>query len=208
MPTNRPHLSKLVTQLQELFEARKEDPKLLRELLSELKHRTTPSALVLRKKVDAALASHGMDRPTESTSRDEAEPPPPPPTHQTILCRSCQTSISVPIRTGRTASTCPTCNTEFETLFHAGVLQVIWTEPAPKKPDSAKMTETGARDLLGVGKDDDFATIKAAWRRASQQYHPDKHQKLPQRLRSAAELEMKRINEAYRLLERLTVSDF
>gem|GEM_PF-4985651 len=70
------------------------------------------------------------------------------------------------------------------------------------------MTDALAREVLGVSATADFAAIKAAWRKASQQYHPDKHQGLPERLRKAAESEMKRINEAFRYLEGSTATDF
>ena len=86
---------------------------------------------------------------------------------------------------------CPTCKAEFETNFKDGVLQVIWAETIQPDSGSEPMTETDARELLGVSASADFQTIKAAWRKASQQYHPDKHQGLPERLRRAAEVEMK-----------------
>jgi curved DNA-binding protein CbpA len=70
------------------------------------------------------------------------------------------------------------------------------------------MTDVQAREILGVPPSANFDAIKAAWRKASQQYHPDKHEGLPERLRKAAEAEMKRINEAYRFLEASTASDF
>jgi DnaJ-domain-containing protein 1 len=104
--------------------------------------------------------------------------------------------------------TCPTCKAEFETSFNDGVVQVIWAETTQPEPGSRPMTEADARELLSVSANADFQAIKAAWRKACQQYHPDKHQGLPERLRRAAEVEMKRINEAYRLLERTTASDF
>lgn len=87
-------------------------------------------------------------------------------------------------------------------------MHVIWAESIQPESGSEPMNEAAARELLGVSGSADFQAIKAAWRKASQQYHPDKHQGLPERLRKAAEVEMKRINEAYRLLERTTASDF
>ena len=125
-----------------------------------------------------------------------------------LQCQACKTSLRVPVRPERAAYTCPTCKAEFETQFSDGVLQVIWAERAQPETDNATMTEAEARRVLSVSADADFSAIKAAWRKASQQYHPDKHQGLPERLRRAAEVEMKRINEAFRLLERTTASDF
>jgi DnaJ-class molecular chaperone len=85
----------------------------------------------------------------------------------------------------------------------------VWVEAKPSGEDSVPvMTDALAREILGVTASSDFAAIKAAWRKASQQYHPDKHQALPERLRKAAESEMKRINEAFRFLEGNTAADF
>lgn len=211
MTASRPHLSKTGSQLAQLFEANRQDPKILRELLKELKHRTTPSALTLRKKVETALDGRASPHSTERTERGEADAPaqpPRPPSHQTIQCRSCQTGLRVPVSPNKVAYTCPTCQSEFETSFRDGVLQVIWAEASQPEAGITPMSEADAREVLSVSATADFQTIKAAWRKACQQYHPDKHQGLPERLRRAAEVEMKRINEAYRLLERATASDF
>jgi len=211
MTASRPHLSKTGSQLVQLFEDNKRDPKILRELLKELKHRTTPSALTLRKRVETALDGGASNRSTERSEPSEAGAPaqtPRPPSHQTIPCRSCQTSLRVPVSPNKVAYTCPTCKSEFETSFRDGVLQVIWAEASQAESRITPMSEADARELLSVTATADFQTIKAAWRKACQQYHPDKHQGLPERLRRAAEVEMKRINEAYRLLERATASDF
>jgi hypothetical protein len=212
MTASRPYLSKTGPHLHALFEANKQDPAVLRELLKELKHRTTPSALLLRKKVETALngdtSSQSSERKSSSETGAPTPPPPRPPSLQTFQCRGCQTSLRVPVSPSKVAYTCPTCKAEFETSFKDGVLQVIWAEAHRPETGSAPMTEADARDLLSVSASADFPAIKAAWRKACQQYHPDKHQGLPERLRRAAEAEMKRINEAYRLLEKVTASDF
>lgn len=210
MAATRPHLNKTAVQLNELFEAKRQDPRILRELLRELKHRTTPSALALRRKVELALGEGEPDVSSDRRTRGEDPPstPPPPPKQQTIQCQGCQTSLRVPVRQDRAAYTCPNCMAEFETLFRDGVLQVIWAERRQPEAESVNLTEQEARRILSVSADADFAAIKVAWRKACQQYHPDKHQGLPERLRQAAEVEMKRINEAYRLLERTTATDF
>ncbi len=209
MPAARPHLSKSGSQLNELFESGKENPKVLREILRELKHRTTPSALALRKKVELALNGGPASDHSERRSRTSADARvPPSPKHQTIQCQSCRDSIRVPVRSETSIYSCPTCGAGFETSFNDGIWQVIWARMAPPDTDSAQMTEAEARALLSVSADADFSAIKSAWRKACQQYHPDKHQGLPERLRKAAEAETTRINEAYRLLERATVADF
>jgi hypothetical protein len=208
MTQSRPYLSKTGTQLNELFEASKQNSNVLHDLLKELNHRKTRSALALHKKVEMALNGCGSDHSSERKPRGEAEvhAPPPPPAQQTIQCRGCQQGLRILVRSQKAAYTCPECRAEFETIFRDGVLQVIWAETTQQATET--MTEADARKLLSVSAAADFSAIKAAWRKACQEYHPDKHQGLPERLRRAAELEMKRINEAYRLLEGRTASDF
>lgn len=180
--------------------------KVLHELLAELKHRSTPKAYALRKDVEEAL---GQARGFGTSGTRSGQTVPPPPASQTMTCRSCSIVLRVPIQTERTAYTCPTCKAEFETVFRDGVLQVVWVEKkASSEQTNDVMTDALAREILDVAAETPFPIIKAAWRKASQQYHPDKHQALPERLRRAAELEMKRINEAYRFLEASTASDF
>jgi len=53
-----------------------------------------------------------------------------------------------------------------------------------------------ARKLLGLGEEAIFEEIKKAYHILSHQYHPDKHQGDPEK-----EKQMKKINEAYRILE-------
>lgn len=200
MATNRPYLSLSGTQLQELFAQNKQSTKLLKEIVLELKHRTTPSAVALRKKVEAALATL-----TGEASPNGAALP----SHQTINCRHCDTSLRIPVKDGKVTYVCPSCKSDFEVVGAGGILQVTWIElkKASTKPET-EMSDALARSLLGVSEQARFPEIKAAWRKASQQYHPDKHQGLPERLKQAAEREMQRINDAYRFLERATADDF
>lgn len=195
MVNKRPHFRKSVTDLHVLFEASKSEPRVMRELLEELKHRETAKALLLKTKVEEVLAR----------SRETTSPPPPPPNEQVFLCRTCQTSLRVEVRSGRASFTCPRCKSPFETEYSNGIFQVQW---AVGESVEQEMSEDVARRMLGVGQDADFAAIKAAWREACKQYHPDKHQNLPDRLKKAAEQEMKRINEAFQLLQRMTASEF
>ncbi len=200
MASNRPYLSLSGTQLQELFAQNKESTKVLKEIVRELKHRTTPSAVALRKKVEVALAIlNGEASPQGSVL----------PSHQTINCRKCGTSLRIPVKDGKVTYVCPSCKSDFEVVGAGGVLQVTWIENrnTSTKPEP-EMSDAVARSLLGVNAQAGFPEIKAAWRKASQQYHPDKHQGLPERLKQAAELEMQRINVAYRFLERATADDF
>lgn len=214
MATKRPYLPSTGPQLQDLFETNRQDAKVLRDLLAELKHRSTPTAHALKREVEEALAS--VKAGGSSGGRRSAQPPPPPPapppqppSHHTLRCKGCDTALRVAVRSERTAYSCPTCKTDFETVYKDGLLEVVWVEAKFNMKDSAApMTDALAREVLGVPLTADFAAIKAAWRKASQQYHPDKHEGLPARLHKAAETEMKRINEAFRFLEGSTASDF
>ncbi len=216
MASKRPHLSATGQQLQQLFNSNRGNAAVLRELVAELKHRTTPTARALRKEVEDALAAvagrtgqGGFRSGGQTSSPPAPPPPPPPPTHQTLECRACGKPLRVLIRSEQTAYSCPVCKAEFETRLTNGVFQVVWVESKPPpKETSGGMTDPLAREILGVPPDADFSAIKTAWRKASQQYHPDKHGGLPERLRRAAETEMKLINEAYRYLEGSTATDF
>lgn len=200
MANNRPHMSLSAVQLQDLFSQNKESQNVLKAIVRELKHRTTPSAVALRKKVEAALA----------ILSGEASPPAAVlPSHQTISCRNCDASLRIPVSDRKVTYVCPSCKSDFEVVGAGSVLQVTWieTKKGSTNPEP-EMSDAVARSLLGVNGKAGFTDIKAAWRKASQQYHPDKHQGLPERLRQAAELEIQRINEAYRYLERVTADDF
>jgi hypothetical protein len=212
MATKRPYFSSTGPQLQDLFESNRQDAKVLRDLLAELKHRSTPTANALKREVEEALAAVKTGGSGGGSRRSEPPPPPPspqPPSHHTLKCKGCGTQLRVPVRPEQTAYSCPTCKASFETVFKNGLLEVVWVETKSNTKDSAAaMTDALAREILGVPLTADFAAIKTAWRKASQQYHPDKHQGLPERLRKAAEAEMKRINEAFRFLEGSTAGDF
>ena len=200
MATTRPYMSLSAVQLQELFAQNKESENLLKAIVRELKHRTTPSAVALRKKVEGTLAILSGEASPQGAGL---------PSHQTINCRNCDTNLRIPVNDGKVTYVCPSCKSDFEVVGASGVLQVTWIETRKEstRPEP-EMGDVVARSLLGVSAEAGFSEIKAAWRRASQQYHPDKHQGLPERLKQAAELEMQRINEAYRFLERATADDF
>lgn len=207
----RKHLSKTGPQLQDMFDANRGNPDVLLELFRELKHRATPSAKALRKQVEEALEGVGPSHSKQSTKTvaNDSSSTRAPQSHEVVACRSCQANLRVAILAERTAYTCPACKAAFEAVFNGAVLQIVWQETrAGRGTKQEEMSDGFARQLLGVAADADFAAIKTAWRKASQQYHPDKHQHLPERLRLAAEAEKKQINDAYRFLERITAADF
>lgn len=87
-------------------------------------------------------------------------------------------------------------------------MEILFFKEEQAASNQEQMTEGLARSVLGVALNATFVEIKSAWRALSQQYHPDKHQSLPERLRKAAEVEMGRINQAYQLLARVSAQDF
>lgn len=204
MATNRPYLKKSGAELADIFERSRANANDLRELLKELQHRATPSASILRRKVEVTIREI-----TEATNGPSSGGNKEGPSHHSLECRQCHTNLRIPSRQGAVVYTCPSCKAEFEVSLLNEVLQVTWVEKVKAGSASNEpLSESTARSILGVSASADFSEIKNAWRKASQQYHPDKHQGLPERLRAAAEIEMKRINEAYRFLERLTCDDF
>jgi len=56
--------------------------------------------------------------------------------------------------------------------------------------------------ILGLAPDADFAAVKAAYRKLSMQYHPDKVAHLGEEFKKVAEEKMKEINNAYEFLKR------
>jgi hypothetical protein len=209
MANIRAHFSKSGPELQAFFVAADGNVRLLQELLNELKHRGTPTAATLRKKVEAAVAAASSGNGTAKAATPTPDYPSSATSPQTISCRGCSTTLRVAIRAERSAYSCPSCKTDFEADFKNGVFQVIWVEIKDSPEEIVQtMTDGGARAILGISATAGFFEIKTAWRKASQQYHPDKHQALPERLRFAAEFEMKRINCAYRFLEGRTAADF
>jgi hypothetical protein len=198
---NRPYMSKSGAELRALFESRADDVPTLQKILTELRFRSTKSAGQLRDEIEAQLAkdcSNGAS-PRKGTEQETE--------HRIVSCQSCRTQLRIALGSAQSNYRCPNCKAEFETTFKDGVLEVVWASAA-RTDIHTDMTEAIARSILEVSADADFATIKQAWRRASHKYHPDKHQDLPERLRRAAEVETKRINEAYRFLERITASEF
>jgi len=67
---------------------------------------------------------------------------------------------------------------------------------------AAEATEDKYFAILGLAPDAGFAEIKAAYRKLSMQYHPDKVGHLGEEFKKVAEEKMKEINNAYEYLKR------
>lgn len=209
MPPTRSYIQKSAKELEALFEASKTDLATVKRILAELKHRKTPSAHALRDKVEKHLkATTKQPNDENSTEPPKTAPEPESPSNHIVECKGCRTKIRIPVREESIVYRCPKCQISFEAEYRAGVMEIVFLkdEPQPKKGD--EVTIETARIILGVTAAASFADIKVAWRRLSQQYHPDKHQGLPERLKLAAAIEMQRINLAYQLLARESAEEF
>lgn len=195
MPPKRPYIQKSAKELEALFESVKSDASTLKLILAELKHRSTPSATALRERVEKQLTAF-------------SKPKPEAPSHHIVDCKGCGTKVRIPLKEGSIVYRCPKCKLTFEADYRNGVMEIVFFKEEPAASNQEQMTEELARSVLGVALNATFVEIKSAWRALSQQYHPDKHQSLPERLRKAAEVEMGRINQAYQLLARVSAQDF
>jgi hypothetical protein len=144
------------------------------------------------------------DQPTRADKPSEPEKP----IHHMLDCKGCGTKIRIPIIEDCIIYRCPKCRLSFEAEYGAGVIEIVFLKEETPTVDQRPITEETARSILGVPVNAPFSEIKAAWRRLSQQYHPDKHQGLPERLRKAAEVEVGLINQAYRILARVSAEEF
>jgi PHP family Zn ribbon phosphoesterase len=160
----------------------------------------------LRDKVERFLqkegsASSGQKPPHKASPEQEKQ--------HLVSCKVCDTRMRIPRKEMRISYRCPNCKALFEVAFIGDVIEVTFVkEEASDKQGADRVTADNAHEILGVTKDASFAEIKASWRRLSQEYHPDKHHGLPERLMKASEKEMERINQAYALLSRHSAKDF
>jgi DnaJ domain len=208
--TARPYFNKSSKELSDLFEQNQSDLRVVSKIYEELKHRKTPTAVSLRNELERFITEGG------STGPEQQQPPKPSPRQETehfVSCKHCDTRMRIPRKEMRISYRCPNCKALFEVAFVGEVIEVVFVrEEASDKQEaesaSSNVTADNAHEILGVSKDATFAEIKASWRKLSQQYHPDKHQGLPERLRKASEKEMEKINQAYSILSRVSAQDF
>ena len=207
---DRPYFNKSSKDLAGLFEQHQNDLALVKKIYEELKHRKTPTAVSLRSKVERFIKGG-----TESGKGQAPSPKTPPEqeSHHLVSCKLCETRMRIPRKEKRISYRCPNCKALFEVAFVGELIEVTFvkeevSDQQGSDSSSDRVTVENAHEILGVTKHASFAEIKASWRRLSQQYHPDKHQGLPERLKKASEKEMERINQAYALLSRNSAEDF
>lgn len=186
-------------QLRSVIEANLDNSLILREVLEELRFRSTTLAKALKREIEKNLTLN----PHRTTIKKIALPPlTESKKPHTLVCQQCKSHILVHVQTQTTKYQCPICQSNFEACFKDNVVEIVWRQSHRGHEDAeVYMTEALALEILGLNAACHLADIKEAWRKASQQYHPDKHQGLPMRLRQAAEYEIKRINAACHFLE-------
>lgn len=208
MPPKRRYIQKSAKELEALFESVKSDAPTLKLILAELKHRSTPSATALRERVEKQLTAFSKPKPEAPPHSPPPHSAPEAPSHYIVDCKGCGTKVRIPVKGGSIVYRCPKCKLTFEADYRNSVMEILFFKEEQAASNQEQMTEGLARSVLGVALNATFVEIKSAWRALSQQYHPDKHQSLPERLRKAAEVEMGRINQAYQLLARVSAQDF
>jgi len=206
----RPYFSYTGSELSALFEKSKTDKALVNTIYAELKHRKTPSAVALREKIDKFLKEGKSGNSSKGgTSQSEREDH-----DHLVTCKICNTRMRVPKKEARISYRCPGCKALFEVDIVGSLIEVTFfreetnTEEDHDDDQSCNFSVDRAYEILGLKPGTEYSEIKAAWRKLSQQYHPDKHQGLPDRLRLAAESEMAKINLAFKLLSKLSAEEF
>lgn len=95
----RPYFSNSIGELENIFQDSQENSEILRKLLEELKHRSTPKAAALRTKVEKALEAGGA--PTQEQAPVQLPLTPPAPAVEQIeesskICAESANAVSIP----------------------------------------------------------------------------------------------------------------
>ena len=126
--------------------------------------------------------------------------------HEMIAaCRVCGQRLRIPAASG--SFYCPTCKTEFTTVFNGSAFALLFAPPPEQGPQEDAPEEAGeamtledAYLLFEGGASTPWATIVGARRRLLRQYHPDQIATMGPKLLELAEAECKRINLAFTLI--------
>lgn len=203
----RPYIGKTIVELEALFAAGAADRDTLQRLSQELTHRKVPKAVNLLARIRAAIKTPGSHQEPPSqdhAARKKAAPSSEEPTHKTVPCKACGQVLRVPLTTG--TFSCPSCKTKFKATFDDGVFSLVFANPTTENPqakdlDDKPMTLDDAYALFEANDATPWETIEGKRRKLLQQYHPDKVASLGPKLRALAEVEGKRINVAYRMVQ-------
>ncbi len=204
---SRPYIQKTIVNLQELFEASRDNPVELKKLATELSHRKVPKAVALTKKVSDALkgAPSKFDEPPGKASRTLGSAP--PAEYSVIDCQGCRERLPIKLDKETREFNCPNCKANYHASISGGVLSVVFmktqkgkAEPAPSKDGLISLKN--AYRIFEADENKEWELIELARRSLIQQYHPDKIAALSEKHRAVAELEVKRIKAAYDVIRK------
>jgi len=192
---SRPYIQKTIIDLQQIFEASKDNPAELKKLAAELSYRKVPKAVALAKKVANVLKGGEPEEPgtgSESSSKDVP----------IVECQGCGQLLRIKLSLEAREFSCPSCKAKFYASFSGGVHSVVFVKESGRSEpsDDVPLTVEDAYKLFEANESTPWEQIELARRRLIQQYHPDKVAALGQKLRAVAEAEGKRINVAYAIL--------
>lgn len=193
---SRPYIQKTIVDLQQIFEASKDNPAELKKLATELAHRKVPKAVALAKKVADVLKGAKPEDPGKGSE-------PPPMEDPVVECQGCGQRLRIKLSTESREFSCPSCKANFHASFSGGVLSVVFVKDngnSETRGDDEPITVRDAYKLFEADESTPWEQIELARRRLIQQYHPDKVAALGPKLRTVAEAEGKRINVAFAIL--------
>lgn len=200
----RPFINKTVFELQEYFEFIKENPKELKKLAAELKHRKVPKAVILAKQVKFQIDKIA-DTSKQNDAKNNYNESKSPLDQKIIECETCKQKLRITLHNVVREYSCPKCKNGFRASFTDGILSVVFLKNSnhnESETQSEKITIEHAYKLFEANEYTPWEQIELTRRRLIQQYHPDKVHSLGEKLRKVAEAEGILINTAFELLKK------
>jgi len=199
-------------ELEQLFHASGSDVKALRKLAHELQRRheiqrrAAAKETALRVHVEAALISSGAhhDAPLpgqhqQGKLRREK--------YHIFDCAKCAQKLRIPLKPGKIAYNCHTCQEEFTATYEGGIVRIVFQPFQTNRPPVThehddRLNLENVYALFNASPATPWEQIELERRKLLHQYHPDKVAALGPKLQELAEQEGKRINTAYDFLRR------
>ena len=119
-----------------------------------------------------------------------------------VDCPGCAAKIRLQRVAGKGAVTCPTCRNKFEVRVTTSGHVHVYQRASPGSSQNRRDASDDPYVVLQIAPTATVEEIKSAFRKRMQEYHPDRVASLGIRLRTVAEEEAKRINDAYERLLR------
>lgn len=187
-----------VAQLTSLFVTRGNEPRMLAAIEHELTYRKPAGLEKLRTALNQRVQKA---KPNPDASAATL------PTHAIVSCSRCNARLRFVYNKAKTLATCPKCDQDFDVEWQgmACVIQprALRQTQKPVEASSGPLTLAQAYTAVGATSSEKWnPVVKQKCRSLMQQLHPDKSASAPAAVQKLAEREFKRVNEAYRLLER------